>query len=332
MNATYTAVACDRFGPPGEVLATRRLPRRVLGAGEARLWVRATGLNFLDATLCRGAYPVKPAFPATPGVETAGTVIETGAEAESWLGREVVACPTLPDGALGEEVVVPAALLVDRPASIPPEVAAALPVTYQTAWWALERARVGPGDRVLVHGAAGGVGSATIQLARLRGASVIATAGTAAKVAHCLEQGAEAAFDSGDAGLAHAILDAGGPVDIVVDPVAGRLFDVSLQVIAFEGRYVAVGQAGGSVTVDPVRLTQANADLVGLSWGSTYPFAKPDAVRAVYGELFADVAAGRLAPVVSRVVTLDEAPAALDDLESGRTHGKIVVRMEETES
>lgn len=332
MTAEYAAVACDRFGPPGEVLTVRRLPRRTLRPGEVRLRVRAAGLNYLDTTLCRGAYPVKPAFPATPGVEAAGTVVETTPEAAAWLGREVVACPTLPEGALGQEVVVTADLLVDRPRTIPPEVAAAMPVTYQTAWWALERARVRPGDRVLVHGGAGGVGSATIQLAGLRGAVVIATAGSPEKVTQCLEQGAWAAFDSRADELAEAILDAGGPVDVVVDPVAGPLFDASLQVLAFEGRYVAVGQAGGAVTVDPVRLMQANADLVGLSWGSTYPFRSPDAVRAVYAELFAGVEAGTLAPVVSRVVTLGEVPAALDDLEAGRTQGKLVVRIEEGES
>ncbi|GIM97084.1 zinc-binding dehydrogenase [Paractinoplanes toevensis] len=315
-------------GGPRDVLRLASLPDDPPpGPGQVRLAVRAVGLNFLDVSLCRGEYPVRPDPPMTPGVEASGRVLDAGPGAEHLVGREVVACPALPHGALGDTVTIDAGLVVERPSDVDPATAAALPVTYQTAWFALDRARLAAGETLLVHAGAGGVGIATIQLAVARGARVVATAGTPAKLAICRAQGAAVAIGYGE------FETVAGEVDVVVDPVGGDLLSRSLDCLAFEGRLVSVGMAGGPPPpVDPARLIARNADLIGLSWGSRYPWTRPAEVRAAYRELFRRCAAGELRPPISRVVPLAEAPAALADLADRRTTGKIIVRIDEGEA
>ncbi|MCO1616181.1 zinc-binding dehydrogenase [Micromonospora sp. CPM1] len=328
-------LVAGRTGEPADVLSVADLPDDPPpGPGEVRLAVRTVGLNFLDVMLCRGEYPVRPDPPMTPGVEAAGRVVAAGAGVEHLLGREVLACPALPRGALGTTVTVDAAVVVPRPSTVDPVTAAALPVTYQTAWFALERAGVTAGQTVLVHAGAGGVGIATIQLAVARGARVLATAGGPAKTAICRDHGAAVAIDYTAADFVPAVLAATGGrgVDVVVDPVGGDVFARSCDCLAFEGRLVAVGAAGGTPPpVDPLRLMAANATLVGLSWGSQYPWRRASAVEAAYQELFDMCVSGAVRPPVSRVVSLDEAPAALTELAERRTTGKIIVRIEEGE-
>jgi NADPH2:quinone reductase len=327
MSDHYTAIAFDRFGEPGAVLARHALVRPELGVGELRLAVRAVGLNYLDATLIRGGYPVKPPFPATPGVEAAGLVIETGPGAEGWLGREVVVCPTLPNGALGTEVVVDAALAVERPDGVDPFVAAAMPVTYQTAWFALERARVRPGETVLISAGAGGVGIAATHLAKARGATVVTIVGGEQKAALSRAQGADHVIDRFAGGIAEQLKAAVGQIDVALDSVGAEVAAVAFDALAFEGRYVALGQTAGPATIEGLRLMGSNVDVIGLSWGSTYPFLRPERVREVYAELFAGVISGAFSPVISEIIELDAAPAALDALAAGRTTGKLVVRV-----
>ncbi|RIV32705.1 NADPH:quinone oxidoreductase family protein [Micromonospora radicis] len=324
-----------RTGEPTQVLSVAELPDDPPpGPGEVQLAVRAVGLNFLDVSLCRGEYPVRPEPPMTPGVEAAGRIVAAGPGAEQLLGQEVIACPALPRGALGSTVTVDATLVVARPPTMEPTIAAALPVTYQTAWFALERARVTAGDVVLVHAGAGGVGIAVTQLAVARGARVIATAGSPAKTALCRAEGAAVAVDYTSEDFVAVVREATGGqgVDVVIDPVGGDVLARSLDCLAFEGRLVTVGAAGGAPPpVDPARLIAANADLVGLSWGSTYPWRRPAAVRAAYQTLFDLCAAGAVRPPVARVVSLAQTPQALDDLASRRTTGKIIVRLDEGE-
>jgi NADPH2:quinone reductase len=296
------------------------------GPGQVRLAVRAVGLNFLDVSLCRGEYPVRPDPPMTPGVEVSGRVLDAGPGAEHLVGREVLACPALPHGALGDTVTVDAHLVVERPSDVDPVTAAALPVTYQTAWFALQRARLVAGETLLVHAGAGGVGIATIQLAVARGARVIATAGSPAKLEVCRSNGAVEAVGYDD------FPSVARDVDVVVDPVGGEMLSRSLDCLAFEGRLVSVGMAGGApAPIDPGRLIAANADLIGISWGSRYPWARPAEVRAAYDELFRRCAAGELRPPVTRVVSLAQAPAALADLAGRRTTGKTIVSLEDDE-
>ncbi|WP_432050563.1 zinc-binding dehydrogenase [Verrucosispora sp. NA02020] len=322
-------------GEPGRVLSVAERPDDPApGPGEVQLTVRTVGLNYLDVSLCRGEYPVRPEPPMTPGVEAAGRVVAAGAGAEHLLDQEVIACPALPRGALGDTVTVDATVVVPRPSSVDPTVAAALPVTYQTAWFALERAGVTAGQTVLVHAGAGGVGIAVTQLAVARGARVVATAGGPAKTEVCRAQGASVAIDYTGEDFVAAVREAtdGQGVDVVVDPVGGDLLARSLDCLAFEGRLVSVGAAGGPPPpVDPARLIAANADLIGLSWGSQYPWRRPEAVAAAYRALFDLCDSGAVRPPVSRVVSLAQTPVALDDLAARRTTGKIIVRLDEEE-
>ncbi|MFV2018379.1 NADPH:quinone oxidoreductase family protein [Micromonospora sp. LOL_023] len=323
------------YGKPDQVLTVADLPDDPPpGPGQVRIAVAAVGLNFLDVMLCRGSYPVRPEPPFTPGVELAGRVVATGAGAEALADTDVVACPALPHGALGETVTVAAALAVPRPVDLDPVVAAAIPVTYQTAWFALDRANVQAGETVLVHAGAGGVGIAATQLAAARGARVICTAGGPAKTALCRDNGADVAIDYLADDFVDAVRDATGGTgaDVIVDPVGGDVFTRSLDCLAFEGRLVAVGAAGGNPPpVDPMRLIAGNATLIGLSWGSTYPWTRPDAVAQAYQRIFDLVAAGAVRPPVNRIVDLAGTPAALADLADRRTTGKIIVRIDPRE-
>jgi NADPH2:quinone reductase len=320
-----------RHGQPTDVLHLADVADAPLGETEVRIASHAVGLNFLDLMRCRGDYPLPPAFPLTFGVEVAGRVIEAGADTDVATGTDVIACPTLPRGALGDHVVVDAAYVVERPADLGAIVGAALPVTYQTAWFALRRADVGAGTTVLVTAGAGGVGIATTQLAVALGARVIAAAGGAAKAAVCAEHGAAVTVDYLAEDLTAATLGAtdGNGVDVVVEQVGGSVFARSLDALAFEGTLVAIGTAGGSSsTVEPMDLAARNVSVLGLSWGSTYPMRAPAAVAAAYRELFELYRRGAVRPLVSRVVGLDETAAALAALGDRRTVGKLVVEVD----
>ncbi len=318
----------SRFGPPDEVLHLAEVDDPPLAAGEIRLQTTAVGLNFLDVMLCRGSYPQQPDPPCTPGVEVVGEVLEVGPDVRLTPGQSVLACPALPRGALGERVVIDARLAVPVPPDADPTQLAALPVNYQTAWFALRQAGLTAGETVLVHAGAGGVGIAATQLAVAWGARVIATAGGSTKTEICTDQGAWSAIDyrQDDFGDAVMHLTDGQGVNVVLDTVGGETFTRSLQVLAFQGRIVPIGAAGGvPPPVSPMALTAANVSVVGLSWGSAYPFRRPDEVRAVYLQLF-DMLGHQVRPVIDRVVSLLDAPVALADLESRRTTGKIVAR------
>lgn len=323
----YRSAVVERFGEPGDVLRVTERPQGALEQGQIRLRSEAVGLNFLDVMMCRGDYPGVRVPPFVPGVEVAGVVIEAAEGSEHPVGAHVLACPALPHGALGDEVVIASSLAVRRPSTVDAVTAAALPVTYQTAWFALDRARLAPGETVLINAGAGGVGIATIQLARSRGLRVIATAGGPEKTAVCLAQGADLAIDYRDADVVDLVRAATGGegVAAVVDPVGGAMTALSLDCLAFEGRLVAVGTAAGPSQIDPAALMARNVDVVGLSWGSRYPWERPARVREVYDALFDLVAEGRVRPLIDRVVALDDAGAALDDLAARRTRGKTIV-------
>lgn len=323
------ALVAERFGEPARVLREADVPDPRPGDGSVCVRPEFVGLNFLDVSLCRGQYPAQPQPPLVPGVECVGVLVSDAGPGLP-AGARVVACPTLPAGALAEQVAVPSALLVRLPDDVPSALAAGVPVTYQTAWFALDRARLAPGETVLVHAAAGGVGTATIQLAKGRGATVIAVAGGEQKARLCAELGADVVVDHRRERFADVVAEAtdGRGVDVVVDPVGGDVFAGSLQCLAFEGRILPIGAAQAPpAPVDPMELTARNIDMIGLSWGSAYPFQRPDAVAEVYRQLFAGITAGTLRPVVDREIALADAPQALQDLADGRTHGKLVVRV-----
>lgn len=319
----------DRFGAPAEVLRVMDVAEPELSAGQVRLACDTVGLNFLDVMLCRGDYPRQGPPPVTPGVEVVGEVVEAASGATLAVGTRVLACPAMPVGALGDQVVLDAGLAVPLPDGADPVLAAALPVNYQTAWFSLRRAGLQPDETVLIHAGAGGVGVAATQLARAAGARVIAVAGGAYKTDVCRDQGADVVVDHHTEDFVQVVAEVTGGrgADVVVDPVGGDTFSRSLGCLAFEGRIIAVGAAGGNPpAVDPMALTAANVSLIGLSWGSAYPWLRPDDVREAYESLFS-MLGDAVQPLVDRVVTLDQAPIALTDLANRRTVGKVVVRL-----
>jgi NADPH2:quinone reductase len=307
--------------------------------------VRSAALNFNEIDGCRGRYlTVNPPLPYTLGMEVVGVVDAAGAGAEHWLGRRVMATAKGAHGGYADHVVAPIDMLFEAPAALDDRQAAAFFFPFHLAWLGLhERGRLAAGEWVLVHAAAGGVGSAAVQLAVAAGARVIATAGGAGKLAHCRALGAHVAIDYTRDDFARAALDATGGtgVDLVFDGVGGETTLRSLRCMARNGRLMIIGFAGGieaeeEPAVAPRALCFGNLSIGGvlLSYTSDPAAAKrhsgfnvvPRAVgediqRALEGLL----AAGRIRPDIGRVVGFADLPAALDDMEDRKTIGRTVV-------
>jgi NADPH2:quinone reductase len=321
-------------GEPDDVLAIDDVPAPVAGPGEVVLDVTACGLNFADALLCRGTYQVRPPLPATPGIEVAGVILDVGAGVDlERVGQRVVALPSLPAGGLADRCVALASDAWPVPDGVDAMVAAAVPITYGTAWVGLfHRGGLRAGDTVLVHAAAGATGAAAVQLASAAGARVLATAGGPAKIDLALGHGASDAWDSRaeEFDLVAAVRDAtdGRGVDIVFDPVGGDLFDASRRVVAFEGRYLVVGNASGRVPVLPTNhLLVKNYAVVGLHWG-LYRERAPEVLQQAHSAVMAEVVAGRLAPAIGFVHPFEDAARAIGAIAAGTTNGKQVVEVQ----
>ena len=317
------------FGEPRDVLTLADGAAPEPAPGEVRVTVAANSLNFLDVSICRGDYPVRPELPFVPGAELVGTVSAVGQGVESpSVGDRVVGMNPLAHGGFREEAIVAARTAYPVPAGIPDEHAAALLVTYQTAYVALHRrARLREGEVVLVHAGAGGVGTALIQVARAVGATVLATAGSDEKVAVCREQGAAAAttYDGFEAMVAEST--GGRGVDVVCDQVGGDLLARSLACTAFEGRLLPLGWAGGAMpSFDAGSIVGRNLDVLGVSWGSAYPHVAEPVVREAHDELLRLYAAGAVRPVIGELRDATELPAALQRLADGEVIGKAIVR------
>jgi NADPH2:quinone reductase len=313
------------YGPP-ESLKWEEAPDPALADGQARIEIRASAVNFPDVLYVAGTYQVKPTPPFIPGFEVAGVVVESKS-------------PALPEGARVASTLDGSGGYASRavcfpfntypiPDAMPFDVAAALTVTYQTAHFALHRrARIQPGEWLLVHAGAGGVGSATIQVGKAAGAKVIATAGGAAKVDACKKLGADVAVDYTTEDFVAAVKKATGGrgADVVFDPVGGEVFEKSTKCIAFEGRILVIGFTSGRFPeVRANHVLVKNYSVVGLHWGM-YNLADHAAVGAVQRELYAMWEAGKIAPLVSERVPLSEAPAAMARVASRATVGKVVL-------
>ncbi|MHB8341136.1 MAG: NADPH:quinone oxidoreductase family protein [Mycobacteriales bacterium] len=315
------------LGEPEDVLTFDEVPDPVAGPGEAVVRIDAVALNFPDVLLCRGQYQERPPLPFTPGLETAGTVVDPGGTGLA-TGQRVIAAPPLPRGGLAEFAAVPTAGLFPIPDQLPATDAAAMMITYQTGWVGLHRrAALRPAETLLVHAGAGGVGSAAIQLGRAAGARVIATAGGAAKVAACRELGAEVAIDYQTEDFVKAVKEATGGrgADVIYDSVGGDIFDLSTKCVAFEGRIVVVGFAGGRIAQAATNhVLVKNYSVVGLHWG-LYRFVEPDLIRRIHAELVDLYLAGAIRPLVPVVHPIAEAPEALARLAARGTIGKVVL-------
>ena len=309
-----------RLGPPAEAMELVELPDPVAGPGELLVRVEACALNFPDVLLAAGQYQERPELPFTPGLEVCGTVVGDG--------RRVIGGPPLPHGGLAELAVLPEPAAFDAPAGMPADEAAALLITYQTAYVGLHRrAGLRAGEWLLVHAGAGGVGSAAIQVGLAAGARVVATAGGPEKVAVCRKLGAHEVIDYRSEDIAGRVKEVTGGhgADVVWDPVGGDVFDASRRCVAFEGRLVVVGFASGRIPSVPAgHVLVKNYSVVGLHWGM-YRTVDPQVVADAHAALTRLYEAGSIRPLVSERVPMAEAPAALARLASRGTVGKVVV-------
>ena len=320
------ALVCGRFGPIGD-LDVQDVPSPVPGEREVLVRVEAAGLNYPDALIVQGKYQARPPLPFVPGMELAGTVTAVGSRVEAYRAGDAVMA-TGQTGAFAEECAVPVERVMRRPDAIPPDVAAASLITYGTTYHALkDRARLRPGETVLVLGAAGGVGTAAIELAKVMGARVIAAASSEAKLAVCRSLGADAVVDYTTEPLRERLkeLTGGKGVDVVYDPVGGAYAEVALRGTGWDGRYLVIGFAAGEIPKLPLNLALLNSrSILGVYWGE-WAQRNREASEANFAQLALWIAAGKLHPVISERLPLAEVPRAMLDLVERRTHGKLVV-------
>jgi NADPH2:quinone reductase len=320
------AVVVDRWMEPGE-LRVREVPEPRVEAGMLGVEVRAAGCNFFDILLIGGRYQVKPPFPFVPGGELAGVVREVGAGVEGFaVGDRVLAA--VPLGGYAERAALPAAAARKMPAAMSFEEGAGFPIVYPTSWAGLVlRAGLRAGEVLLVHAAAGGVGLAAVQIGKALGAVVIATAGGAEKLEVARRAGADVTIDYSREDFVARVREVTGGrgADVIYDSVGGDVFDASLKCIAWSGRLLVIGFAGGRIPEVKVnRVLLKNIAIVGLHWGA-YAMHEPARVGEAFEALFDLYEAGRIRPAIWRTYPLAELPAALAALGSRQTWGKVVV-------
>ncbi len=322
------AVVCNEFGPLSG-LVVGELPDPRPGAGEVVVRVAAAGLNYADALLAQGKYQASPPRPFSPGMELAGIVAEVGDGVEALrVGDPVMA--TVQFGAFAELCLAPVERVLRRPASLPPDVAAAALVTYGTTVHALRhRASLVPGETVLVLGAAGGVGTAAIEVARLMGARVIAAASSAEKLELCRRLGAEATIDYVEEDLRARLreLTGGGGVDVVYDAVGGAHAEAALRSTGWGGRHLVVGFAAGEIPRIPLNLALLmERTILGVFCGE-WTQRNRRAADEMYEEIAGWIASGRLHPAITSRLTLAEIPRGLAELTRRRVVGKLVATL-----
>ena len=320
------AMVCEAFGGP-EVLALRELPDPPPpGSGEIQVRIRARGVQYVDVLMLAGKYQFRPDPPFIPGSEAAGEVTAVGPDVAGFVaGDRVMSRHTL--GACAEIGNAKAALCDKIPDAMSMEHAGVFRSAYATAYHALlQRGRLIAGEWVLVHGAAGGIGIAAIQVAKLYGARVIATASTETKRAACLEEGADHAIDY-RSGFVDKVkeLTGGRGVDIVYDPIGDKVADESLRCLAWGGRLLILGFLGGGPTnIRSNYLLIKGIDAVGVRIGGLNE-ANPQLALANMKTLMELAAQGKLNPRISHRFRLDEAREALQAVIDRTVIGKAVL-------
>jgi NADPH2:quinone reductase len=284
----------------------------------------AAGVTFPDVLLTRGQYQITPDLPFVPGSEVAGVVRQAPPESGLRPGDRVAAFPGL--GGFAELVVASPQATFRLPDAVPFTQAAALPMNYLTMHFALvRRGRLAPGETVLVHGAAGGIGTAAVQLASALGAHVIGVVSSEAKAAVARQAGADAVVMADD--FLRGVRDrtGGRGVDVVVDPVGGERITDSLRSLAPEGRHLVIGFTEGAIpTVRVNRLLLNNIDVVGVGWGAFW-LREPSYLQQQWGDLRPLLESGAIDPVVGEILPLDDAAAAVARLDERRALGKVVL-------
>ena len=313
-------------GPSG--VEIREVPDATAGPGEVLVRVHSVGVAFPDLLLSKGQYQLKPEVPFTLGVDVAGTVEAIGDDVEGFAIHQRVA-GVMPHGGAADLVALHADSVFPLPDEISYDEGAALPMNYLTAQFTLaERAGLSEGETVLVHGAAGGVGTATIQVAKGMGARVIAVVSTDAKGKVAVDAGADHAVLLDGFRDRVTELTSGKGVDVVVDVVGGDAFTDSLRVLAPQGRLMVVGFAGGQgiPEVKVNRLLLNNVDVRGVGWGA-YAMPRAGFMHRQWAQLVPMFASGVIRPPIGATYPVEEFTRALEDMDARRATGKLVVRL-----
>ena len=300
------------------------VPEPTLEAGDVLVDVHEAGVSFPDVLMSRGLYQMRPNLPFVPGAECAGVVREAGEGTGFRPGDRVAAFPVL--GAFAEMVAVPEAMVFPLPDDVPFEVGAALPMNYLTVHFALtRRGQLERGEDVLVHGAAGGIGTAAIQLARAMDARVIAVVSSEDKIETARAAGAHHIL------LADGFLEGvkeltqGRGVDLVVDPVGGERFTDSLRSLAPEGRLLVIGFTAGQIPEVKVnRLLLNNLSVIGIGWGAFWT-PDPGYLRTQWEAILPLLESGQLTPPIGTRHPLDDVAGALAEIDERRAHGKVTL-------
>ena len=317
-DTTMRAVQISEFGGP-EVMRLADVPRPEPADGQVLVEVRGAGINYADTHTRTDDYHVSAPLPYVPGGEVVGVRTDTGQRVLALTGA----------GGYAEYALAPEGLTFPVPDSIDDGAALALLVQGVTAWHLLHRcARIQPGESVVVHAAAGGVGSLAVQLARIAGAGrIIATASTEEKRALALELGADAAVDSSHEGLTRRLREANGgaKVDVVLEMAGGRVFDESFRALGRFGRLVAYGNASREAAqLASTDVQQHSRSVIGY-WLVDCISSPAELIAEPLGELFRLVESGDLKPIVGGTYPLGDAVRAHADLEARRTTGKLVL-------
>jgi NADPH2:quinone reductase len=320
------AVICSSLGSP-ETLTVGSIDPPKLGPGQVRIAVHAAGVNFPDTLIIAGRYQFKPPLPFVPGGEAAGVITELGPGVSNFkIGDRVVALTLW--GAFAEELVAYAQAVLRIPDELDFATASGLTITYGTAMHSLrQRANLRDGQTVLVLGAAGGVGLAAVECARMLGGTVIAAAGSEEKLALAREYGASHTINYRTDDLRKAVkaLTEGRGVDVALDPVGGELAEAAVRSMAWEGTYLVVGFASGQVPSIKANLLLLKGCQAAGVFGGEFVKRDPKAHAENMAMVFAGIADGRIKPLISAKLPLEEVADALKTISSRSVRGKIVL-------
>ncbi len=310
-----------------DALNWKEIPTPQPKAGEVLIEIRAASLNFPDLLIVQNKYQMKPPLPFVPGSEYAGVVQAVGEDVKHFKVGQNMACLS-GTGGFGTHTLAPAALCMPLPDGFPYVDAAAFIMIYATSWHALmDRAQLKAGETVLILGAAGGVGTAAIQIAKAAGAKVIAAASSDEKCELCTSLGADATINYSRQNLRDeikALTDGKGP-NVIYDPVGGEVAEAAFRSIAWRGRYLVVGFASGPIPALPFNLALLKgASIVGVFWGD-FARREPKANAAMMAELASMYAQGKIKPVIDRTMPMADLKAAYAHMGSRAVKGKLVM-------
>lgn len=322
------AILCKEYGP-ANTLVIEDIPSPEVSGRGVKVRVRAAGLNFPDTLIIEGKYQIKPTMPFSPGGEMSGEVIAVGDKVRNFKPGDRVAGLT-GYGAFAEEVIVPEHNILPIPESMSDEKAAAFLMVYGTSYYALkQRANIQPGETLLVLGASGGVGLATIELGKAMGAKVIAAASTAEKLAVAKAAGADELINYSEEPLKEAVkklTDSKG-VDVIYDPVGGEFTEQALRAMAWNGRHLIIGFAAGDIPRIPANLMLLKScSVVGVFWGS-FTQREPETSAKNVMELLQMFAEGKIDPKISQVFEFEDYEKAFGALTGRTATGKIVLKV-----